>query len=182
MLIGHLPASYLWTRALQRWRNEPRWLWLGLLAGMLPDLDLLYFFLVDERQHLHHTYWTHLPFAWLVAGGMLAALLSALPSRGLRSAASIFFSNILLHLLLDSLSGGIAWLYPASDNLWRLVEVPARPGFWVWSFVLHWTFLPELLLLALAGWALWSERRQRATAAAWRDADPPAADGSLITL
>jgi len=42
---------------------------------VLPDLDMAYFYLIDERQRRHHTYWGHIPFAWAVAGGVGAAVL-----------------------------------------------------------------------------------------------------------
>jgi inner membrane protein len=165
MLIGHIPASYLWTRKLQQWRRQGGLLWLGLLAGVLPDVDMLYYYLVDGQQRLHHTYWTHVPFYWLVAGGVSTALLSAVPSTRLRSAAAVLFSNVFLHLILDTVAGGIQWLYPASERLWRLLVIPRREGHWALSFVLHWTFLLELALCAWAGGVLWRSRTPRAPAA-----------------
>jgi inner membrane protein len=158
MFIGHIPASYLWTRKLQEWRHTKGLLWLGLLAGVLPDLDMLYYYLVDGQQRLHHTYWTHVPFYWLLFGGVSAALLAGVPSARLRSGAAIFFSNVFLHLILDTLAGGIQWLYPASTRLFRLLVIPRREGHWVLSFLLHWTFLLELALVIGAGWVVWRAR------------------------
>ena len=165
MLIAHLPASYLWTRGLQR-RLGRQLLPLGLLASVLPDLDLLYFYFVDGRAHPHHTYWTHLPVAWALLASLASVLV--LWERRLCGAALVFFSNILLHLVLDTIAGGICWLYPLSDRAVQLVSVPAAHGNWLLSFVLHWSFLLELAV-AVAALAAWGHARaSRRT----RDADP----------
>ncbi|MDL2321036.1 hypothetical protein LJC47_01630 [Desulfosarcina sp. OttesenSCG-928-B08] len=73
MFIGHLPASYLVTCALDTKapdlvpkRLRPLAVKVFLLAGIFPDIDLLYFYLIDNRSQHHHLYWTHLPFCWLV--------------------------------------------------------------------------------------------------------------------
>ena len=63
---------------------------------------MFYFYLIDQRQNLHHGYWIHTPFWWLLI-------------------ATITFAAI-----------------------WLLKEVPAVHDFWVWNFVLHWTFLFEV--------------------------------------
>jgi inner membrane protein len=75
MFIAHLPAGYVLTRrlidrapagdALSR-----RLLALGLWASVLPNLDLLYFYLIDNRQTLHHLYWPHVPVSWLAPAAL----------------------------------------------------------------------------------------------------------------
>lgn len=55
--------------------------------------------------------------------------------------------NLFLHLALDTVAGGVLWLWPASDASFVLVEVPARHRPWYLNFVLHWTFWLELVLL-----------------------------------
>tara|TARA_R110000868_G_scaffold10226_12_gene50135 strand:+ start:655 stop:852 length:198 start_codon:yes stop_codon:yes gene_type:complete len=63
MFIAHLPAGYLLTSAIQtRARNQSlSLLATGLVASVLPDADLLWFYLFDNRQHVHHAYITHTP-------------------------------------------------------------------------------------------------------------------------
>ncbi|WP_295048142.1 hypothetical protein [uncultured Paracoccus sp.] len=61
----------------------------------------------------------------------------------------------MLHVILDSIAAGIGWLQPFSDLQFNLVAVPAGRSWWVWNFVLHWTFLLELALCVWAGMVLW---------------------------
>lgn len=126
-------------------------------ASLLPDTDLLWFYLVDNRQTVHHAYLFHWPLFWILMAGLagLAAKLlqrpRALPYIGVSLAA------LLLHMLLDTLAGGISWLAPFRDHELRLVEVPSRHSWWVWNFVLHWTMALEVLILAAFASALFRD-------------------------
>ncbi|MEN8197258.1 MAG: metal-dependent hydrolase [Pseudomonadota bacterium] len=155
MLIAHLPAGYLLIRRIApRLAAAPagvgRLMAVGLAASVFPDIDLVYFYLIDGRQTLHHDYWTHIPAFWptamLAAAGLMWLARVKVPWREFL----IFLAGIFLHLVLDSATGGIAWGWPASQHRFLLVEIPARFDWWVWNFVLHWTFLAEL---AITGWA-----------------------------
>jgi inner membrane protein len=149
MFVAHLPAGYVLTRrlldrtpagnALSR-----RVLALGLLASVLPDFDLLYFYLIDSRQTLHHLYWPHLT-----------------RNRTHTLVSLVFHANVFLHLVLDTVVGHISWLYPLYPESFALIEVPARYGWWVWNFVLHWTFGLELLICAWAVAIFARSRRNR---------------------
>lgn len=158
MFIGHLPAGYILTDFLQKRLNTKRFLWLGLLASILPDFDLLYFYFVDNKQTLHHDYWIHVPFYWLCIGLATFVCLSLFRQSHLFGAATIFFANIFLHLFLDTIAGGIAWLYPLSEHSFFLVTVPARYQPWYLSFVFHWTFLLETGVII---WAIVIRIRKR---------------------
>ncbi|MCK4868404.1 MAG: metal-dependent hydrolase [Alphaproteobacteria bacterium] len=155
MLIAHLPAGYLLARRIApRLAAAPgdvrRLMAVGLAASVFPDIDLVYFYLADGRQTLHHDYWTHLPAFWpaamLVAAGLMWLARARIPWREFLA----FLAGVCLHLVLDTATGGIAWGWPVSLHRFLLVEIPARFDWWVWSFVLHWTFLAEL---AIVGWA-----------------------------
>jgi inner membrane protein len=84
MFIAHAPAGYLLTKLVlhryppQRDRDVKMILRSGMLASVFPDIDLSYFYLLDHCQHLHHSYWTHIPFWWLVvwAIGMLYGVIT----------------------------------------------------------------------------------------------------------
>ena len=55
MFVAHIPAGYLLTRYLSRGHADRKALILtGLVASVLPDTDLLWFYLVDNRQTAHH--------------------------------------------------------------------------------------------------------------------------------
>lgn len=151
MLIAHLPAGYLLTTALVPRGSGRKALWIGLLASVALDLDLLYFYLIDGGRHPHHGYWTHYPFTWLcVLLGALALVPLLRRFTPFRWFLLLILPNILLHLLLDSLVGDVRWLAPFSDRGFSLLEVPAVHDFWLYNFVFHWTFLFEVAIASAA--------------------------------
>mgnify|MGYP001558497206 CR=1 FL=1 len=161
MFIAHLPAGYLLTRAIQN-RFKVNWFfWVGLLASVLPDFDLLYFYLIDHRQTLHHEYITHLPLFWLAVWAAALIVAPLMKRQEYLVVTTIFFSNIFLHLLLDTVVGGVAWLYPFSQQSFELAVVPATHDFWVWSFVFHRSFLLELVIILVAAYMLFYHVRSR---------------------
>lgn len=158
MFIGHLPSGYLLTRSLGRALRVSGWMWLGLLASVFPDIDLAWFYLVDHRRAMHHHYWIHRPFDWLLIGAAWIGLGAALRLPRLRTAAYIVLPNIFLHLLLDSIVGKIDWLYPWRGRGYSLFEVkPAHHEWYVANYLFHWTFCFEIFVLVWAGAALWRD-------------------------
>ncbi|SDW39275.1 metal-dependent hydrolase [Litoreibacter albidus] len=149
MITAHLPAGYVLGRTAQRY-GVNRWLMLAALLGsVLPDFDLIWFYLVDDRAIHHHHYWVHIPGFW--APVALAALLSLrMWAPKWLPPARVFFVAIFVHLILDSIAGSIAWAWPFSDHLFEFVQVPATQSHFIWSFILHWTFSFELIIWALA--------------------------------
>lgn len=159
MFIAHIPAGYIISHWHQSQHPSPPsanllalTTFATLLGSVLPDFDLFYFYLLDARQHNHHSYFPHLPAFWLIFLLPLLITFKHLKKRNLLFITQGFALGILSHLLLDSIAGGIAWLHPFSDQLYTLVKIPRLKGWWVWSFFLHWTFLLEL------GICFWSIR------------------------
>lgn len=178
MFIGHLPAGYIVTRQALRGRSltdrtARRLLALGLVAAVLPDADLVYFYLIDNRQTMHHLYWTHLPAFWATVAVPSLALAALLRRPAALLAWLVFHANVFLHLALDTVVGHVLWLYPFSADSVVLFEVPARYGWWVWNFVLHWTFLFELLVCGCALALFLKLRRPVATAPILTGEAPP---------
>lgn len=167
MFIGHLPASYLATSVLldrtgAAGSQRRRLIALGLAAGVAPDFDLPYFYLVDQHRHLHHSFFPHLPSFWLMALALSSAALWLTHSRKASwLVLGVIGLNVTLHLVLDSVAGGIRWLWPLSSAEFRLVVVPARHHPWYLNFILHWTFGLEVALVVGAMW-LFLRRRRRA--------------------
>ena len=161
MFVAHLPSGYLLGRGLLGRGAGARGPAMAavLLGSVAPDFDMLWFHLVDHGRVHHHDYYSHIPGFWLLVALSVLAVL-----RGLRPAwvtiAAMFFAGIVLHLVLDTLVGGIMWLWPFSDHLYSLAVVPARHDHWVISFILHWSFLAEIVLTLLAAWVLWRDRRR----------------------
>src|SRR5689334_22453822 len=79
MFIAHAPSGYILSVSiLKRMRRVPvssRAAMVACVAGAVaPDIDLLYFHLIDHRQTLHHKYFSHWPVTWLVLTVAAAAL------------------------------------------------------------------------------------------------------------
>ncbi|MCC1493288.1 metal-dependent hydrolase [Cognatishimia sp. F0-27] len=152
MMIAHLPAGYLLATGLDG-RVATLAFWGVLFGSIAPDLDMLWFFFVDQGASHHHGYITHRPAFWLFV--LLAGVVTR--NRFIAGAGV----GALFHLLLDSIVGEIAWAWPISDATWPLVIVPATQNHWILSFLFHWTFLVELVVLACAALVFISRRRVR---------------------
>ncbi len=166
MFIAHAPASYIASyylagnifNDLLSQYNKKQLLFMGVCSGLIPDVDLLYFYFIDNRQTNHHEYLTHLPVFWLTI--LLFSLLISLVYKN----KTIFFIsifvhiNIFLHLILDTFVGGIKWFYPFSNISIKLFDVPAFYPSWILNFILHWTFVFELILIAVSI-CLWKQSK-----------------------
>ncbi len=155
MLIGHLPAAYLLGRTvcisvLSKQLNSRAIILAALVGGIVPDLDLIYFYSIGGKQVVHHQYWSHIPFYWVVIYLSFSLITFLCQNLKAFKIVSVAFSAIVLHLALDTITGQIHWLYPISATTFTLVPVPAVHGWWVSNFLLHWTFVIELLLIILA--------------------------------
>ncbi len=151
MFIAHAPAGYLvsWL-ASRRSDNARSLIATGVLFSLLPDTDLLWFYLIDNRQTPHHEYLFHLPLFWLtlaVIAGILAILTKR---RDFLTHIYVALVCLMVHMLLDSFAAEIYWLRPFSDTHLNAVNVPAQFNWWVWNFVLHWTFIVEVMICVAA--------------------------------
>ncbi len=144
MFIAHLPAGYLLSQAHPSLQRHAMQLMIG---ATLPYIDLFWFYLIDSSA-THHTLLPHRPILWFTACG-LGLMWRWIGAVGM---------GALLHLSLDSVAGQIAWGWPLWDNAQPIVFVPATQGWWVMSFLIHWTFLIELTICAAAA-AVWVHHR-----------------------
>jgi membrane-bound metal-dependent hydrolase YbcI (DUF457 family) len=108
---------------------------LGALFAFLPDLDMFYAFAKVRAFKLsakvdHRRFFSHIPLLWLLLGIFFFLISNADQQR---------FVSVLLvvatwsHFLLDSVHGGVEWLWPLSNKkyaLFKLVEqdVPMKEG------------------------------------------------------
>ncbi|MCQ8781905.1 metal-dependent hydrolase [Mangrovibrevibacter kandeliae] len=164
MFVAHVPAGYIVAAPLadRLGRRHRAALGIGLVAAVLPDIDLLYFYAFANRHVSHHDYWTHTPLAWVAAGIVIAVVLIMANRRRWLPLLGIALLNVELHFVLDSLAADIRWLYPLSPVRYELVHVPLTHRPWWLSFLLHWTFGIELAIVAAAGLYFASRRRSRA--------------------
>lgn len=169
MFIAHLPAGYLVTKGLEKalpfeglHTVSRKWLMVaGLLGSMLPDFDMVYFHLIDHRQHLHHGYWTHIPFFWVCVFLLWGALALIGKRVSLGLYGIVVSANVFVHLLLDTIVGKVRWLNPFSGRDIVFFHVPSVHDWYMWNFVLHWTFLFEVALVIGASYLLIRSRRVR---------------------
>jgi inner membrane protein len=147
VILAHLPAGYLVGRAFGV-RSGP--VMAAALAGsVLPDLDLIWFYLIDDRAFHHHRYWVHIPAFWAMVAGVALPLVRLLAPGMLRPALALI-AVILVHIVLDSIGGGILWFWPFDGTMSVLVEAPATQSHWVLSFLVHWTFALEAAIMLTA--------------------------------
>ena len=160
---SHLPAGYICGCLLMDHvvpvQRKKRLVAL-LIGSVFPDVDMLYFYLIDHGRHHHHHYWTHLPIFWLAALAVTALVGLHARSKRIALVAASFIGGVFLHLILDTPFAGICWLYPLTDQKFYLVTVPATRSWWVWSFVFHWSFLFEIAI-CIAAAVLYFRRRFR---------------------
>lgn len=154
MILAHLPSGYVLARLAGQPRGLP--LMATLAGAVFPDLDLIWFYLIDDRAFHHHRYWVHAPGFWLIVAALALPLIRRFAPRFVLPAA-LFLAGVLLHIVLDTLAGSIMWLWPFSDRLYALVEVPATRSHWVLSFLTHWSVLAEMALI-LGAVVLWLRR------------------------
>jgi len=151
MIIGHLPSGYVLSKLLAnklaRSGIKPKQVVAaGVVGAISPDLDMFYFHLVDNRQHHHHSYWSHYPVLWFAMLVVASVWYCLAREKGKAMFALVFFSAGFMHLLLDSIVGDIWWFAPFIDKPYALFTVPALYQPWWLNFILHWSFVLELLL------------------------------------
>lgn len=158
MFIGHLPAGYICTTLLFKLkpfrnlsRNKKRIYFLaGMIGSVFPDIDIFYFYFADGKQNVHHSYWTHIPSFWLMILCSHLLLSKIMRNKRTRDIIIFFIANVFIHLLLDTIVGGIFWLYPFSQKMFTLLTVPAKSTSWFFNFLFYWTISIEGALVLLA--------------------------------
>ncbi|MDR2638094.1 MAG: metal-dependent hydrolase [Zoogloeaceae bacterium] len=157
MFIAHAPSGYILAKKLFRadWPISLRAaLVIAVIGALAPDFDLLYFYLLDQRQTHHHRYFSHWPMVWLVLILLFYAgwrLCKSEKPRAWAFGGMLFSAAGFLHLLLDSVVGDIWWFAPFVDKPYALFSVRARFSPWWLNFFLHPSFFAEI---AIWGWAI----------------------------
>lgn len=147
MLFAHGPVGFLSVTPLKKFwkklkKRERYFLMaLGGVAAMSPDIDLFYFYLVSA-EHSHRQYVTHTPIFWVALGLLIYLLGKLLKKRMVGWSGVVVGVGGLSHIVMDSITGRAAWLYPFTRELFGISSVTWLPE-WFISNLLFVNFLLE---------------------------------------
>ena len=153
MLIAHIPAGYITSKVASKTvkkEHTPSLVISSFIFSVWHDLDLIYFYFFDSTKTFHHLYFPHLPIVMITAFIVTLPLYCLKKFEKFRIYHILFFVNWLIHLILDTFTGGIAWLYPFNNEIFLFIDIPANFNHWIISFILHWSFVIELVFVAVA--------------------------------
>jgi inner membrane protein len=162
MLLAHAPAGYLLTRILSRtiFKNSinperterlyQRVIAIGLLGSILPDFDFIYHIFIDSDRTPHHMYITHMPVFWLILLSISIICGKLFKKPDVAVITVIGCAAAILHLVCDTITGEIYWLYPLSSRGFNLFSVSDVHVWWVQNYISHWTFLVEIAISTIA--------------------------------
>lgn len=146
MLIAHAPTGYIVSKTLNK-KSKTNFVVFSLIFSLWPDLDLFYYYFFDKAVAFHHTYFTHLPIVMFISFFITLPLTYISSLRNIKPYYYLFFINWALHLVLDTFTGGILWLYPFSQYMFLFIKIPPISQNWIISFIFHWSFILELIIV-----------------------------------
>lgn len=164
VFIAHLPAGYLLGKAcasVAKTVNAKLVVLSISIGSILPDADMLYFYLIDNQSTHHRHYITHWPLFWLAIISL--SLLFLRQNRNIALTGLGLGSGGLLHMVLDSVAAPVFWLAPFSNAAIELVVIPAIYDNYIWSFLLHWTFALEIIICITAAFLVWRSHQKQNT-------------------
>ena len=144
-----MPAGYIVSK-IQDKKAKPSYVVCSIIFSIWSDLDLFYYYFFDKTGAFHHTYFTHLPIIALSGFFIMFPLIHLQRLKRFSSYYWIFYINWGLHMICDTLTGGILWLYPFSNRLFTIISIPPISRSWIVSFVFHWSFIIELMIVVWA--------------------------------
>ena len=156
MITAHLPSGYVLSH-MAGWQKSVAVA--AIVGAGFPDIDLLWYFYVDNTSIHHHRYWVHAPAFALGAGALLVLALHPFAPR-LRAVGIAFAAGWFLHICLDGLVGEIMWLWPINDTLYAMIDQPPSGGQLVSARLLQWSFFLELPIWASAIYFFFSKGRR----------------------
>ncbi|STQ89092.1 metal-dependent hydrolase [Iodobacter fluviatilis] len=155
MFIAHIPSGYIYAvsilKNIKKTKIATHHIILSAVLGaVLPDFDLIYFYLFDHRQTHHHKYITHWPLLWISLALISYAIYACSSQKKLGLLSLITCTSCILHMVLDTVVGDIWWFFPFIDQPFALFTVNALYKPWWLNFMLHWSFALELIICSLA--------------------------------
>lgn len=164
MFIAHLPSGYILAKLLEKkFRHnllgKKVFFIVVMIGAVFPDIDLFYFYLFDNRSVHHHKYFLHWFSFWIpIFLISYFCFKRSVCSNQFALMATLFSGAALLHICLDTFVGDV-WLFaPFIDQAYVFFEVTSRYQPWWLNFILHWSFVVELLICFIAMWMYWKDR------------------------
>lgn len=160
LLPGHLAGGYLAARVYLKLSHlaltshqTSLLLWLGVLAGILPDFDWLRMFWAAKSfkpkdTTIHRRYFSHLPLFWVAVCVILYVLAQTI---FMRAAVIVFFLAVMSHMLFDSLEFGLMWLWPFKKECYAVFEYRPKINWAGRSFWDYWLMVVVQFPLELPG-------------------------------
>jgi hypothetical protein len=170
---GHIAAGYLVTEALlhiakpdvppDQLRHLLYW---GMFFSFAPDLDNFvaytkirsWWYKPGVDSSIHRKFYSHIPLFWLVAGLMVYFLADG---TYVKYIGLLLWIGSWTHFILDSIDGGIMWLWPFNTEVWALRNrgirgaIQGRGFFDYWYkmvriYMTRWTFYTEVAITLAA--------------------------------
>ena len=125
MFIAHIPFAYATTKLFlsqfSSWsRTEQKRLLLwGMGSGILPDIDVLFYFGEESGKRVHHhDYFPHWPSTWITVALITYMLSFFFPKqrRTIRIFGGVLAFQGLCHIVWDFASSPIKWFAPFSPT------------------------------------------------------------------
>lgn len=159
MIFAHGPLGYLVARATQRFwdvstfsQRQRSMLWLvGFIAGIFPDIDLFYYYLIDA-EHSHRALPTHTPLFYLVTCAVLYILARWRGSVFFRAAIFVAFWGFLSHLFADGIFAQVQYMRPFSVTYFGLSDIVPdyiHPALLAINFILEGTIIALFLYVLI---------------------------------
>lgn len=164
MFIAHLPSGYILAKLLEKkfrhnLLSKKVFFIVMMIGAVFPDIDLFYFYLFDNRSVHHHKYFLHWFSFWIPIFLISYFCFKRSVYASQFALMTMLFSGAaLLHICLDTFVGDV-WLFaPFIDRAYVFFEVTSRYQPWWLNFILHWSFVVELLICFIAMWMYWKDR------------------------
>jgi hypothetical protein len=145
---GHLAGGWLISKlAVDCMRPESRadrirLLGIGTLAGVLPDLDFLWYLwkkrgVTYGTDFRHHTWITHTFIFYWIPAAFLFIVGACMGNKRLKQASILFAAGTTAHLLQDGVGSGdgIMYAYPASRKMWGIGLIGKHGKEWLETYV-----------------------------------------------
>lgn len=120
---SHIASGYILARTNYFGK---KWLFLWLIAAVIPDIDGLWSKSVVDHHSVLHT-----PFFWIVTCGVGWMIGHVKGNNDYKIISIIIFFGSFLHLFTDYITArtvGIKWLYPFNNNDYFLYDITPENG------------------------------------------------------